>query len=216
MPGATKRIQIIISPTFLRVVPRFFFEKIFRPWEEILGKLGSKAWEQLIEKTLDSVTKKSPRREYAQLFNFLNEARGYALLVDRGYERISFIDCKCRRKKKQKKSPDLLGESQNSTAILEVKTINVSEKELDWKERDRFQTRTVTGLSDEFKKKLCLTIDHARKQLDAYPKSVDKKIVLLLIRFDMDNILEARNYTGLQSLIEANQIDEVEVVHEVI
>lgn len=138
------------------------------------------------------------------------------MLVDRGYHQISFIDCKCQQNKKRKKSPDLLGESQNSTAILEVKTINVSENELDWKERDRFQTRTVMGLSDEFGKKLHLTIANAKAQLDMYPKSVDKKIVLLLIRFDMDNVLEARNYTALQNLIEANKIDGLEIVHDVI
>ena len=193
-----------------------FFETIFKPLEETLKKLDTKAWQQLVKKTLDSVIKKSSRREYAQLFNFLNEARGYALLIDRGYDQISFIDCKCPQKKKQNKSPDLLGESQNSNAILEVKTINVSEKELDWKERNRFQTRTVTGLSDKFGEKLRLTIASAREQLDAYPKLVDKKIVLLLIRFDMDNIIEARNYTALQNLIEANQINGIEVVHEVI
>ena len=82
MTGATKRIQIIISPIILRGVPRFYFEKIFKPREETLGKLDPKAWEQLIEKTLDSVTKKCLRREYAQLFDYLNEARGDALLVD--------------------------------------------------------------------------------------------------------------------------------------
>ena len=189
------------------------FEKIFKQWEETLRALDPKAWEQLTEKTLDSGTKKHPRRQYAQLFDFLNEARGYALLVDRGYDQISFIDCKCRQKKK---SPDLLGESQNSTAILEVKTIDISDKELDWRERDQFQTRTVIGLSDKFREKVCSTIDHARKQLDAYSKSVDKKIVLLLVRFDMDNILEARNYSALQNLIATNQISGLEIVHEVI
>jgi len=192
------------------------FEKIFKPWEETLGRLDPKAWEQLVTKTLPYVTKKCLRREYTQLFDHLNEARGYVLLADRGYGEISFIDCKYQQKKKQTESPDLLGKSQNSTAILEVKTLNVSEKELDWKECDRFQTRTVTGLSVEFGKKLCSTIAKAKEQLDMYPKSVDKKIVLLLIRFDMDNILEAHNYTALKNLIKTNQIDGLEIVHDVI
>ena len=68
------------------------FETCFKPLEEDLEKLDSKAWEKLIEKTLNCVTEKSPRRGYAQLFNHLNEARGYALLADRGYNEISFID----------------------------------------------------------------------------------------------------------------------------
>ena len=205
-----------------------FLKTIFQPMEERLQKLDTEAWKQLVEKTLDSVTTKliraqannasetRPSRFWAPLYDFLNEARGYALLADRGYQKISFIDCNCQDKKKQRKSPDLLGESQSSTAILEVKTINESDKDLEWKERNQSQTRTVTGLSAEFRKKLSSTIAKASAQLNAYPKPVDKKIVLLLIRFDMDNILEASNYTTLQAMIETIQISGLDIVHDVI
>jgi hypothetical protein len=197
-------------PYFFASRSEMLIEQILKPWDEILGRLDLKAREQLIKKALNFVTKKATDRGYAQLFNHLNEARGYTLLGDRGYNEISFIDCG------DQQSPDLFGKSQNSTAILEVKTINESDKDIDWKEHDRFRTRTVTGLSDGFGLKLRSTIAEARKQLDAYPKPVDKKIALLLIRFDTDNILEARNHTALQNLIEANQIDGMEVVHDVI
>lgn len=191
-------------------------KKFFQPMEDRLQKLDAEAWEQLVKKTLDSVTTKLIRRSWAPLYDFLNEARGYAWLADHGYKKISFIDCNCLDKKKQRRSPDLLGESQNSTAILEVKTINESDKYLESRERNKFQTRTVTGLSAEFRKKLNLTIAKASAQLDAYPKPVNRKIVFLLIRFDMDNMLEASNYTALQKLIETNQISGTEIVHEVI
>jgi hypothetical protein len=185
-------------------------EKILEPWDEILGKLDPKAWQQLIEKTLNFVTKKSPDRGYAQLFNHLNEARGYALLADREYNEISFIDCE------DQQSPDLLGKSQNSTAILEVKTINESEIDLNWKRQDRFQTRTAIRLTNAFKNKLLATIEKAKEQLEAYPESVDRKIVLLVVRFDLDNMVEHRNYADLQNFIETIQISGLEVVHEVI
>jgi hypothetical protein len=191
-----------------------FFETCFKPLEEALEKLDSKAWEKLIGKALNYVTEKSPRRGYAQLFNHLNEARGYALLADRGYDEISFIDCE----NENRRSPDLFGKSQNSKAILEVKTINESEKDINLKLEDSLQSRSATRLSKEFENKLHATIEEAKEQLDAfaYPDSIDKRIIFLVVRFDLDNWVADHNFIVLRELVEAIQIPGLEVVHEVI
>jgi len=187
-------------------------ETCFRPLDEILGKLDPKAREQLFEKALDYVVKKDPRRGHFQLFNCLNEARGYVILDERGYDEISFIDCK----NQSKGSPDLLGKLKNSKAILEVKTINESEENVDRRfNNDPLQVRSARRLSDEFKGKLIKTIKCAKeKQLDAYPESVDKKIVLLLVRFDLDNLVADANFALLREWVAEIGIEypELEII----
>jgi hypothetical protein len=132
--------------------------------------------------------------------------------VPLGHDEISFIDCE----DENKRSPDLFAKSQNSKAILEVKTINESEKDINLKLEDSFQSRSATRLSKEFENKLYATIEEAKEQLEAYPDSVDKRIVFLVVRFDLDNWVADGNFIVLRKLVEAIQISGLEVVHKVI
>ena len=69
----------------------FNFEKLFpiaflgsaayADLENALAKLDAAAWEKLCKKTLSYITKDSSLRGYHQLFNGLNEARGYVYLA---------------------------------------------------------------------------------------------------------------------------------------
>ena len=86
--------------------------------EQILSRLDSTAWEKLSKKALAGVKADDPTRRHHQLFNLLNEARGYAHLLDEGYTHIEFIE------DLTGKSPDLFAKKNDSTAILEVKTVN--------------------------------------------------------------------------------------------
>src|SRR5207247_1070985 len=143
------------------------------PMEKRLQQLDSSAWQQLIKKCVPFVTSCSRRRGHHQLINHLEEARGYALLVRRGYAGIGFIECGKRG------SPDLLAESEMCNAVLEVKCVNNSDEHIDWLAAWPPQVRDVVhGLSAKFKQKLIAAVEEAREQLEAFGGPVDKKIVL--------------------------------------
>src|SRR6266571_3991388 len=169
--------------------------------EKRLARLDAESWEKLREKALDYVTVDDPLRRYQQLFNTLDEARGYVFLADQGYVEIEFIE---RKKGKQGKgqSPDLRATRNGLTAILEVKTINESDATLDpgalWR---REAVKVREDLSVAFKDKLVSTIEQARNQLNDYPEPSDRKIVLLVVCFDIGQKTSAQSYVELESFI---------------
>lgn len=89
-----------------------------------LARLDSVAWEHLIKKVLPYSCSKRNDRGWQQFWDHLNESRGYVLLADRSYSKIRFIECG------NGQSAELVGESPDSRAILEVKTINRSDDDL--------------------------------------------------------------------------------------
>src|SRR6185369_1149062 len=93
--------------------------------EKTFARLDAKSWEKLREKALPYVTVDDRLRRYQQLWSALDEARGYVLLADEGYEQIEFIEPK-KDKKGNPQSPDLTATKDCSTAVLEVKTVNES------------------------------------------------------------------------------------------
>src|ERR1051326_250515 len=154
----------------------------FGPLEKALERTDPEAWRLLVGKALPSITQKDSRRGWYQLFNSLHEAFGYEVLADRGYTSIKFI------KPGKKRTPELLGKSQTSTAILEVKSIGCSDDEI-----DRLAARPpevfdlAQELSNELKKKLLSDIKNAQDQLEKFDESADKRIVLLVVYMDCDH-----------------------------
>jgi hypothetical protein len=65
------------------------------------------------------------RRGWVQLWNHLNESLGCVFLADRGYRSIQFIDCG------DGTTPDLLGQTETEGAVVEVKTVNNLECDID-------------------------------------------------------------------------------------
>lgn len=182
----------------------------FHPLERTLERLSPEAWGKLANKALQYVTQRCPHRNWGQLFDHLNEACGYALLTDRGYSDIQFIDTG------DGKSPDLLGRVPSSTAIVEVKSINCSDDELKrgvtWPPRF---CRPACGLPDGLMNKLRSEINDAREQLEAFCGLVDKRIALLIISFDTDRMFVAENYAELEEFILRQQRPDLEIVHQV-
>lgn len=99
--------------------------------ENILAQLDSVAWEELIKKVLPFSCDKDKIYGWRQFYNHLNEARGYVLLKNRGYSQISFVQTSSSRHGPVSKCADLVGLSPTSRAILDVKTINVSDDEIE-------------------------------------------------------------------------------------
>jgi hypothetical protein len=156
----------------------------FGPLEKALDQLDAEAWKQLKGKALPLVTQKNPRREWSQLFNHLYEAFGYEWLAKEGYTDIQFV---ARRDKQSERTPELFGKSSTSKAILEVKTINRSEQEIDRLEMFPRPVLDLTqGLSDGFKNKFLDDIKNAREQLEKFDVPTDRKIVLVIIRPDFE------------------------------
>jgi hypothetical protein len=183
--------------------------------ESYLTKLDSLAWEKLRSKALPFVSADDPSRRYQQLFSTLDEARGYVFLADQGYEDIEFVEPQ-KRKKGSPPSPDLSAMKAGSTAILEVKTINESDACLAPDAPWRHGTITVSpNLSDEFKSKLLSTIGQARNQLDSYPQPSDRKIVLLVVRFDHGQKTSGHLYVELERFLASQVVNAgVEVYHQ--
>ena len=200
----------------------FDFKELF-PWasasfartEETLARLDVEAWRKLCEKALPYVTVDDPLRRYQQLWSALDEARGYVLLADQGYNQIEFIEPK-KNKKGSAQSPDLTATKDGSTAILEIKTINESNDCLGPNAAWRHGAITVRpDLSEEFKGKLVSTIEHARKQLNSYPHRTNRKIVLLVVRFDHGQKTGGHLYEELNNFIVSQPTkDGAEVYHQ--
>ena len=205
--------------------PKNYFKELFPiaylGWESYVhlektrGRLDSAAWEQLRDKALPYVTADDARRRHQQLISTLDEARGYVFLADQGYDRIEFIKPK-NNKKGHHQSPDLAAIKSGSTAILEVKTFNESDPSLGPDAPWRHQaTKVRQDLSDEFKAKLVSTIEQARKQLNGWPHASDRKIVLLVVRFDIGQKTSAQSYAELESFIASQPMqDGIEVYHQ--
>jgi hypothetical protein len=154
------------------------------PLENALECLDGEAWEQLRGKALPLIVQKDPRRQWSQLFNHLYEAFGYQWLAKEGYTDIQFV---ARRDKQSERTPELFGKSSASKAILEVKTINRSEQEINRLEMFPRPVLDLTqGLSDGFKNKFLDDIKNAREQLEKFDITTDRKIVLVVIRPDFE------------------------------
>jgi len=100
-------------------------------FDQILTQLDSNAWEDLIVKVLPYSYSKDKSRGWLQFWNHLNESRGYVLLKKRGYSDVKFIPPEKTVKGKNEQFADLEGKSLVSRAILDVKTINLSDAEIE-------------------------------------------------------------------------------------
>jgi hypothetical protein len=175
--------------------------------ERVISRLDSTAWERLSKKTLASVTADDPSRRYHQLFNHLNEARGYTYLLDEGYSRIEFIE------DPTGKSADLVGTNDGSTALLEVKTVNQSDKDIRIEALGNNKAIKVDPLiSEKFKTRIKRSIKNARKQLYSYKQRVDRKIVFLFIEMESPQRTCGESYLKLESFISDQNSKDLEVV----
>jgi len=162
--------------------------------KQILSRLDSSAWEELSKKALTGVSADDPTRRYHQLFNLLNEARGYAYLLDEGYAHIEFI------KDLTGKSPDLRATRNEIIALLEVKTLNQSDEDIKNENLRKNQAIKIdSALSVKFKTRIKRCIRDAAKQLDRY--SADRKIVYLYIEMESHQRTCFESYFQLKSFI---------------
>jgi hypothetical protein len=187
--------------------------KFFVALERELQGLDVEAWEFLKGEALPRLNAQHSKRGWQQLFDTLNEAKGYNYLVRIGCKEIKSIP---RAKTDNVQTPDLRGFLGSATVLCEVKTINVSEDEA-----NRFATggvgTTPLYLEKEFFKKVSSVIHTAASQLLAVDKDLtSRRIVYVVFNFD-DRLHEyAHEYhKQIEAFIAGASLPDVEVVLEV-
>lgn len=156
------------------------YEKYFK-LEHELQKVDQDAWEILKQKTINYFTKITSRG-WQQLFEALNEAKGYVHLASAGCSSIIFIP------EANIKTPDIEAQNGQNKYLLEVKTINISEQEALNRQEKMRDHDVQYKLGDVFLQKIDRVIEKASFQLQNYKIGKNyERIVLLVVNFDEEN-----------------------------
>jgi hypothetical protein len=187
--------------------------KFFVALECELQGLDAEAWAFLKNEALPRLKATHSTRGWQQLFDTLNEAKGYNCLARIGCKDIKFIP---RATTDKVQTPDLRGFLHAAPVLCEVKTINVSEVEAD---------RLATGgvgttrlyLEKEFFDKLSSVIHTAARQLLSFDKDLtSRRIVYVVFNFD-DRLHECADkyQKQIEAFIAGASLPNVEVVLEI-
>jgi hypothetical protein len=183
-------------------------QTLYKQLEEDLKQLDGDAWNDLKRKACRCLTDKDDYDRYRELFDYLNEVKGYLSLKSEGCEEIKFIT-----PEGNEKNPDLSARCGGAITLLEVKTINTSNCENEWIRdnpkkgedgADQMQARKVCrGLSDGLRNKITSKLDEARNQLFSYSlEKVERRIVFLAINLDILFAADQRNIDELIGYIQ--------------
>jgi hypothetical protein len=184
--------------------------KHFLDIEKDLQGLDSTSWEQLKTELIPLLTVRDVRRGWHQLFEKLNEAKGYNYLVrEVGCTNVRFIP---RSMLQGRKSPDLEGSLGPTKVFCEVKTINISEVEVSC--RNDHTVRSISNrLAEGFFNKLKTALETAGKQMEAHTSIAGaRKIVCVIVNYD-DLLHEyAQDYSRqIDAFIGGNPVPGLEV-----
>ena len=137
------------------------------------------------------------------------QCKGY--LISQGYEQVRFLP-----EQTKVKTPDLRAHAALSTIVMEVKTVNESNKQKHYFEipgEQRIALETEYHLSRALKAKLNSAIQVARTQLLAVQDpTVIRRIVYLVIRPDFQ--IEA--HEELEIFLQTQSTSELEVIHHLL
>ena len=187
--------------------------------EKELEQLDDIAWQEFKQKVLKYVTINDSHRGYNQLFECFNEVKGYLYLRSEGCDKINFIP------EGDEERPDIRASYKSSVVLMEVKTINKSDAEIEWVRmnaeigadgiRHPEAKEVQRGVNDQLKLKIKDTNFKAKNQLLAYHcEGVMRRIVYLLINLDILYALDPRNYDDLAVYIQQQSDSQVEVAHQ--
>ena len=148
---------------------------------ESLNRLDEESWNYLKGQCKPLLSKASDDRGWTPLFDRLNEAKGYGYLLDRGCSSPKFIT---RSDKNGHQTPDLEASDGTSEYLCEVKTINISDEEIERRKNIEAKEVAMT-LSNELRSKLEDVARKAASQLRGYQGSENKiKIAFFVICLD--------------------------------
>jgi hypothetical protein len=94
--------------------------------EKDLLQIEKAVWPVFLQKCLPLICKRDPKHYWANLWNILNEVKGYIFLKNQGFENIEFL------RENNYRTPDIKALSRNGPVLLEVKNVNRSESDTFW------------------------------------------------------------------------------------
>jgi hypothetical protein len=177
----------------------------------LLARLDAESYELLLSKAAPHVCgRNTPNgRNWYPLLDILNEARGYAYLLDHGYTSVHLIP---ESQKPKHRTPDVRADGPNGSAVLETKTIHHSD--LDFESWGNAQSG-IHFLSKLFRNKLKDTACEARQQILSYLAGRQAKgICYFVIELDFRVHHVKSNYDRLDRLLRAMSSEEFEVAYE--
>lgn len=163
------------------------FTDKFDVYRKALPFLDSESWGILKTKLLLAFKQSIPRRGKTPFFNLLNESLAYQYLVESGFDNVHLI------KESNVKTPDLSFHTEQEAQYCEVKTINVSDEQLNLYECESGQISSYDykNLTNQFFEKLKSTIESA---CDQFQFVSAKHIVYIIIKFDDFSGIHRQNY----------------------
>lgn len=148
----------------------------YRAYNDALMLLDDDSWNILKDKAVEHFLVEREGQRKQGFFNQLNEAFAYRYLYRRGFEKIRFI------KETKGKTPDIGFSDRGKASYCEVKTIGISDAEINRRETGGVYDGIVyLDLSDGFLNKLVVDIDHAWTQIRSLGEA---GLVFILIRPD--------------------------------
>ena len=148
---------------------------------ESLNRLDEESWNYLKCQCKPLLSKVSEDRGWTPLFDRFNEAKGYGYLLDWGCSSLKFI---ARSDKNGHQTPDLEASDGTSEYLCEVKTINISDEEIEHR-KNRKAKEVAYVLSNGLKSKLEDVASKAASQLRGYQGAENKiRIVFFVICLD--------------------------------
>lgn len=217
---------------FGRVLGSPLAQSAYKKLEVELEQLEDIAWQELKQKAINYVVAKDERRAWSQLFDILNEAKGYLYLKSEGCKKIHFIpECK------GSKTPDIRAQCGCSIALLDVKTINVSDEEINYlryntEHRDNPRLRVfgpesisipMQRIRRRIKRRIKDAVEQGRKQLFEYAKrwcpadSPKRMTIYLIIHPDAKHIWTQQDIDNLSTYVSELQVrEQIEIRYSVV
>lgn len=178
----------------------------------LVSLLDDNSWNFIKNECCPDMCSYNKKRGWTQLFNKLNETKGYKYLLESGCEVVEFIP---RSIREGIETPDLLGKIGLSIILCEVKTINQSDKEIERKEKGAVG-EVETDLNSGLRSQIDKSILKAKSQLEAYKHDcVSKCIIYLVVKNDYwqsKAIIENKIIIYIDSLKLSDFQIEVEVI----
>lgn len=216
LPRVFDLIELVPDPSspdvyFKDFPSRFLSEPLLRQaWlarEAEFQKLSSDAWCFLKKKARPYLTARDKNRGWEQLISVLNEARAYGYLQGSGYSRLRFIP------ESDRESPDIEGELNGTRLLCEVKTIQISNAEV------QVRSGACVGavrdkLTPGFFNKLAFDLNKAEGQMAAFGRGATAKhVVYVIINFD-DRLAKykAQYFKQIDDYICQNAVPPTEIV----
>lgn len=155
--------------------------KKFADREKKLETLDPDAWHSLKSKVFSYLDQRDSRgRGWQQLFDILGEASAYNYLKDSvGCSNVWFIP------ESKHKTPELEGVVNGARVLCEVKTINISDVEVQARHSPPEVRKAQSQLDEGFLRKVDCDIAIAKRQLETYdPTQSARHLVYLNMCFD--------------------------------